>query len=105
MKKEKQEIATNTSSGAEKVESIEKKTVKKKTSPALNNKTTAKGEAALGADEKTERVNAKKVNARSAGSKAEKESQAAKARVEKALRKKEEKERKKAEKLARAKKK
>ena len=105
MKKEKQEIATNTSSGAEKVESIEKKTVKKKTSPALNNKTTAKGEAALGADEKTERVNAKKVNARSAGSKAEKESQAAKARVEKALRKKEEKERKKAEKLARAQKK
>ena len=112
MKKEKQEIATNTSSGAEKVETIEKQTVKKKTAkpamaskPRETEKVSAKGEAALGAEKKTERVSAKEVNARSAGSKAEKESKAAKARVEKALRKKEEKAKKKAEKLALAQKK
>ena len=110
MKKEKQEIATNTSSGAEKVETIEKQTVKKtekaKSVPvnksAKTEKNSAVGEAALGSDKKTERVSAKKINARSAGSKAEKESAAAKARVERALKKKEEKAKKKAEKLARA---
>ncbi|MBQ5930526.1 MAG: germination protein YpeB [Clostridia bacterium] len=107
MKKEKQEIAINTSSGAEKVETIEKQTVKKTTAkpasaskPRETEKVSAKGEAALGSEKKTERISAKEVNARSAGSKAEKESKAAKARVEKALKKKEEKAKKKAEKLA-----
>ncbi len=112
MKKEKQEIGSNTSSGAEKVENVTKKTTVKKTEktsqapskPAA--KESAKGEAALGsANKKTERISAKKINAQSAGSKAEKESAAAKARVEKALKKKEEKAKKKAERLARAQKK
>ncbi len=100
MKKEKKNVATNTSSGAEKVENIEKQTAKKAQKPT--DKVSAQGEAALGSEKKTERVNAKRMNARSAGSKAEKESLAAKARVEKALKKKEEKAKKKAEKLARA---
>ena len=110
MKKEKQEVAVNVSSGAEKVENIEKQTVKKTEvlqtptqKKRASEKVSAKGEAALGSEKKTERVNAKEVNARSAGGKAEKESAAAKARVEKALKKKEEKAKKKAEKLARAK--
>ena len=104
MKKEEREIATNTSSGAEKVETIEKQTAPKKTEKPSNagKKQSAVGEAALGSEKKTERVNAKKVNGRSAGGKAEKESEAAKARVEKALKKKEEKAKKKAEKAARA---
>ena len=103
---EKKKVATNTSSGAEKVENIQKKTTAKKAAKSAQpNKESAKGEAALGSAPKTEGVNAKKINARSAGGKAEKESLAAKARVEKALKKKEEKARKKAEKLARAQKK
>ena len=79
MKKEKQEIAVNTSSGAEKVENIEKEITKnadvkeKKTVKTV--KETAKGEAALG----SEKVNAKKMNAQSTSGKAEKESAAAKA--------------------------
>lgn len=100
MKKEKKNVATNTSSGAEKVENIQKQTAQKAQKPT--EKVSAQGEAALGSEKKTERVNAKRINARSAGSKAEKESLAAKARVEKALQKKEEKAKKKAEKLARA---
>ena len=105
MKKEEKEIATNTSSGAEKVENIEKQTATKKSAKTSNvgGKQSAVGEAALGSEKKTERVNAKKVNGRTAGGKAEKESEAAKARVEKALKKKEEKAKKKADKAARAK--
>lgn len=122
MKKVKQEIATNTSSGAEKVESIEKEV--KKSGGKTTTKTTAfktaqtvktpkensaQGEAALGSEEKKtvktpteEKVSAKKINAQSSGSKAEKESAAAKARVAAAIRKKEEKEKRKAEKAERA---
>ena len=89
MKKEKQEIAVNTSSGAEKVETIEKEKVKKTQTakPASANKSratdkvSAKGEAALGSAKENDKVKAKEVNARSAGSKAEKESLAAKARA------------------------
>ena len=103
MKKEQKEVAINTSSGAEKVEIIEKQTTAK-SKPAVK-KESAKGAAALGSDKKTEQVKAKQVNAQTAGGKAEKESAAAKARVERALRKKEEKAKKKAEKLARAQKK
>ena len=107
MKKEEREIAINTSSGAEKVENIEKQTANKKAEKPSNatEKQSAVGEAALGSQKKTERVNAKKINGRTAGSKAEKESEIAKARVEKALKNKEEKAKKKAEKLARAQKK
>jgi len=94
MKKEKQEIATNTSAGAEKVETIEKELAKdgekKKVMSVKTTRTTqktqnAKGDSALG-----DSVDAKEVNARAAGSAAEKESAAAKARVERALKKKEE---------------
>ena len=105
MKKEKQEIGVNLSSGAEKVERVTKQTQTKKTSSvksAPNDKVTAQGEAALGSqqsssEKKTQRISAKKVNAQSAGGKAEKESAAAKARVERALKKQEEKAKKKAE--------
>ena len=91
MKKKETEIATNVSSGAEKVEIVEKEIKKKSAS--------AKGDAALGDSVKqTKRVSAKKVNARSSGSQAEKESEAAKARVEHALKKKEEKQKRKEEK-------
>lgn len=106
MKKETKKVAINTSSGAEKVEIIEKQTATQKAAqPKSVNKGSAQGEAALGSEKKTERVNAKRMNSRLAGSKAEKESLAAKERVEKALKKKEEKAKKKAEKLARAEKK
>lgn len=105
MKKEKQEIAVNTSSGAEKVETIEKEIKKtganstaKKTVKAV--KETAKGEAALGSEK--EKVNAKKMNAQSTSGKAEKESKAAKARVQAAMKKQEEKAKKKAAKAERA---
>ncbi|MBR2441745.1 MAG: germination protein YpeB [Clostridia bacterium] len=76
MKKETK-IAVNKSSGAEKVETVEKQVKKVKTP-------TAKGDAALG-----DSVKAEKVNAQSSGSPAEKESAAAKARVEAALKRKE----------------
>lgn len=116
MKKETENIAINKSSGAEKVETIEKKTsVKTSASKPTAAKTTvktktaetsAKGEAALGSvSKKTEKVNAKKMNSQTAGSKAEKESAAAKARVEKAIRKKEEKAKRKAARLEKMKKK
>lgn len=120
MKKEKEQIATNTSSGAEKVEVIERETktapvkptqksnAPKKKATAVKKtqtigETSAKGEAALGSEskKKEEKISAKKINARSSGSKAEKESAAAKARVERALKKKEAKEKRKAEKAAR----
>lgn len=115
MKKETENIAINKSSGAEKVETIEKKTsVKSSASKPASAKTTvkkqtevsAKGEAALGAASKrSEKISAKKINSQTAGSKAEKESAAAKERVEKAIRKKEEKEKRKAARLEKLKKK
>lgn len=100
--KKKTEIATNVSSGAEKVEVVErerkavkpdgkgKKSPIKKTVIKKEN-ISAKGDAALGDSAKeVEPLNAKKLNASVSGNKAEKESQAAKARVERALKKKEE---------------
>lgn len=110
MKKETKQISTNTSSGAEKVENIEKE-IKKKTSNGksavtMRTKTekSAKGDAALGDSNKQhkENVNAKEQNALSTNGKAEAESAAAKARVEKALKRKEEKEKRKAERQEKA---
>lgn len=84
MKKEEKEIAVNKSSGAEKVEKIEKKTtgVKGETKRKTVEKTekapeTAKGEAALGSAKKAE-----------VSEKARQETKEAKARVDKALEKK-----------------
>ena len=106
MKKETQDIAINTSSGAEKVEKIEqekRKTSKKTPVKKVQKQVTvqkktqsAKGDAALG-DSKplSKTVNAKTANARSTDGKAEAESAAAKARVEAAIRKKAEKEKRK----------
>lgn len=103
-KKEKEiEIATNVSSGAEKVESVEKEVAR--STPAkrvTKTKTTVKDHTTLGG-KREEKVSAKKKNAELKGSKAEKESAAAKARVEAALKKKELKEKRKAEKAKRAK--
>ena len=78
--KEKKEtkIAENISSGAEKVEEIEK-TVQKK-SKTENGKRTQE-------TSKEEKIDVKKMNAASSNGKAEKESEAAKARVEAALKK------------------
>ncbi len=96
MKKKTTEIAVNTSSGAEKVEKIEKKVVKKS---APKKETSAKGEAALGG-KAAERI--KKVNAESSNGKAEQESKEAKARVEKALKRKEEQQKRREERKAKA---
>ena len=118
MKKEETKIATNVSSGAEKVEIVEKEVKKsrtgsgtKKQSTAKTQKTvSAKGDAALGdstAKKAEKSVNAKKMNSEMDSQKAEKESKAAKERVQIALKKKEEqakhkeeKAKKKAEKVA-----
>lgn len=121
MKKKEQEteIATNMSSGAEKVEIIEKENKKTRSSSASKPRTTQtksvktvvsaekKSPEEMGIENvtlgtakkntatekstktKTERVSAKKINSESSGSRAEKESQAAKERVEAALKKKE----------------
>ena len=113
MKKETQKISKNTSSGAEKVENIEKE-IKKKTASGksvvtVQTKTekvdrSAKGDAALGDSTKQsrEKVSVKTQNAQSTNGKAEAESAAAKARVEAALKKKEAKERRKAERQEKA---
>lgn len=124
MKKETDKIAINTSSGAEKVENVQKttkqksadgkkamKTVTKTTNKplgAVKNKSTeksAKGDAALGDSRKNaeKEIDVKKRNAQSTNGKAEAESAAAKARVEAALRKKELKAKRKAERLEKAK--
>ena len=94
MKKKETEIATNVSSGAEKVEVVEKEIkktrgdgVKKKTSKTVS----AKGDAALGdSTKKEEPINAKKVNEQMNSRRAQAESEAAKARVQLALKRKEE---------------
>ncbi len=99
MKKKTTDISINTSSGAEKVERIERekaqsgaeKTSIKKTVKKVPAESSAKGEAALG--------NAEKV---SVSGSAEKESQAAKARVAEAIKRKEAQEKKKQEKKDRA---
>ena len=112
MKKE-QQIATNTSSGAEKVERIEKeieKSAPTQNKPATATKTvkrttetSAKGAAALGGG--SEKNNASKKapsKSHSVAGKAEKESAAAKARVEAALKRKQAQEQRKAARQAKA---
>ena len=114
MKKKTTEIATNTSSGAEKVEKIQKevktapsnkqnqtaekaKTIKKENieQPSANTKRTAKGEAALGNAEKDKNTSQKAENL------AKKEASAAKSRVEAALSRKELQEKRRAERIKR----
>ena len=105
MKKKETEIATNKSSGAEKVEVVEKEVKKaqtggrkKATSVKVDKTVSAKGDAALGdSTKKEEKVEAKQVNARMSSQRAEAESEAAKARVQLALKKKEMQEKRKAE--------
>ncbi len=110
--KQEQEIAKNTSSGAEKVEKIEKEV---KTSEPTPNKsatatktvkkteTSAKGAAALGGGSAEKTSSKKTVSAtKSVAGKAEKESAAAKARVEAALKRKQEQEKRKAERKEKA---
>ena len=107
MKKKETEIATNVSSGAEKVEVVEKEIkkarkdsgVKKATTVKSTKAASAKGDAALGDSTKKEKVNAKQTNATLSSQKAEAESQAAKERVQVALKKKEEQAKRKEEKL------
>ncbi len=111
MKKKTTEISVNTSSGAEKVETIEKELqegkakktekVEKVEKSAKTPTKSAKGAAALGG----QAASVKKTNAASTDGKAEKESQAAKARVDAALKRKEAQEKKKQERKARAEKK
>ena len=117
MKKKEVEIGKNVSSGAEKVEVIEKKTkTTGKTnaeSKKANPKKVALADVTLGTktqEDKTyetnvgeEKIVAKKVNTQSSSGKAERESAAAKARVEKALKRKELKEKRKEEKAKKAK--
>ncbi len=92
MKKKTTEISINESSGAEKVERIEKeqdgekKSVKKTT--ARKNES-ARGDAAMGDSANKTATEIKRANARSTDGKAEKESEQAKARVEAALERKE----------------
>ncbi len=84
------EISVNTSSGAEKVERIEKEqgeNVQKKVKTTVKAPASAKGAAAMGGNAAAKQV--KKTNAASTDGKAEKESAAAKARVEAALARKE----------------
>ena len=108
MKTKKTEIAVNVSSGAEKVETIEKKTPQKSVK-VKQTKSTAKGEAALGSKkEKTVKTpkteTRKEVKTVATDGKAERESRMAKARVERALHKKEEAEKRKQARAERAKK-
>ena len=109
MKKETKQISKNTSSGAEKVEKIEKE-IKKK---ATGGKTTtskrvtareesAKGDAALGGSTEIVSKTAVKTPKTMTAGKAEAESAAAKARVEAAIQRKQAKEKRKAERIARA---
>ncbi len=104
MKEEKTKIAKNTSSGAEKVEKIQKtvQNGEKKVKISTEKEVSAKAESAMG---KEKQVDAKKMNASLSASKAEKESKQAKKRVQAALAKKKEKDKKKAEKKELAKKK
>lgn len=112
MKKETREISVNKSSGAEKVEKIQKTVKKAGEKKAQGVKTTvksvskkaetAKGESAMGNPNlKSERISAKKMNTENSGSKAEIESAKAKARVEVAVKKKELQEKRKAERAER----
>lgn len=84
---EKKEISINVSSGAEKVERVE--------TQVKNGKTTATKKTVKKSPAK--KTDVKKMNAQSTDGKAERESRQAKARVDKAIKKKEEKEKRKAE--------
>ena len=90
MEKKKTKIATNLSSGAEKVEKVEKMVKKNADEKRVSTK--------------EKEIDVKKLNAQSTDGKAEKESERAKERVEVAIKKQEEKMKKKAEREARAKK-
>ncbi len=116
MKKKEMEIGKNVSSGAEKVELIEKKVKKTKTEPpkkAAKGKEKKSAGATLGRAEKEistyektlgeEKIVAKKINSELSSGKAEAESAAAKARVEAALKKKQAQEKRKEEKAKRKK--
>ena len=113
--KKKTEIATNTSSGVEKVERIEQEQKTERTRGGakrvernvVEKEVSAKGDSAMGdstsdakelADKNHGKVNAKKMNGQLSGE-AKKESDAAKARVEAALKKKEAQEKRKAARL------
>lgn len=92
MKEKKElEVATNVSSGAEKVEAVEKevkeKNGKTQTTRVMSKKVTPKKNSG----KSEEKIDVKKMNADSTDGKAERESEAAKARVAMALKKKEEK--------------
>ena len=90
------EIGQNTSSGAEKVETVEKE-VKTKTNAKKSTRSTSNPKRA--SVKSQEKIDVKKMNAASTNGKAEKESKAAKARVAAALKKKEAKMRRMEEKL------
>ncbi len=94
--KKNTKIATNVSSGAEKVEIVEEKVKESKNTPqklekktVLSEKSAQKKGSEKRVKETEEKIDVKKMNARSTNGKAEKESEAAKARVEAALKKKE----------------
>ena len=98
--KKNTQIATNVSSGAEKVEIVEEKVKESKKAPqkvakkrVVSEKTAQKGGLEKSADrrvrETEKKIDVKEMNARSTNGKAEAESIAAKARVEAALKKKE----------------
>lgn len=91
MKKEEKKVAENVSSGAEKVERVEKEVKIKKAAQPSKKNVSAKGDAALGNEKK---VSVKQKSKKE--KKAKQESAAAKARVERALKKKEEKAKRKA---------
>ena len=117
MKKKELEIGKNLSSGAEKVELIEKKVKKtklekpKKLAKAMEKKSVAgatlgSADKEISTYEKTmgeEKIVAKKMNSELTNGKAEAESKAAKARVEAALKKKQAQEKRKEEKAKRKK--
>ncbi len=104
--KEKKEtkIAKNVSSGAEKVEAVEKSVKAQNGKEVEKVKSSVKKSDAKHTQERSEeKIDVKKINAQSTNGKAEKESEAAKARVAAALKKQEEKARR-AEEKAKAKK-
>lgn len=114
MKKKTTEISVNESSGAEKVENIEKE-IKTENKGKVTSKTSVKATATSPSTKKNEKrakgasalggqagENIKKINAESSNGKAEKESKEAKARVDAALKRKEAQEKRKAERKERA---
>ncbi len=100
MKEEKKkEVAVNVSSGAEKVQAVERE---KKTAQGAQKSVETKTVKRTQTKPVDDKIDVKKSNAKSTDGKAEKESERAKKRVALALKKKEEKEKKKAERMAQA---